>query len=41
VLAYCERDVQVTREVYEFGQRHGFVRYRDRRYGVRQVSVRW
>jgi DEAD/DEAH box helicase domain-containing protein len=41
VLAYCERDVEVTREVYEFGQRHGFVRYRDRRYRVRQVPVRW
>jgi DEAD/DEAH box helicase domain-containing protein len=41
VLAYCERDVQVTRDVYEFGQRHGFVRYLDRRYRVRQVPVRW
>jgi DEAD/DEAH box helicase domain-containing protein len=41
VLAYCERDVEVTRDVYEFGKRHGFVRYRDRRYRMRQVPVRW
>jgi DEAD/DEAH box helicase domain-containing protein len=41
VLDYCQRDVQVTREVYEFGQRHGFVRYRDRYRGVSQVNVPW
>lgn len=41
VMAYCERDVQVTRDVYEFGKRHGFIRYRDRRYRTRQVSVPW
>jgi DEAD/DEAH box helicase domain-containing protein len=41
VMAYCERDVEVTRDVYGFGQRHGFVRYYDRRYRVRQVPVKW
>lgn len=41
VLDYCQRDVQVTRQVYEFGQRHGFVRYQDRYRGVRQVNVPW
>ncbi len=41
VIAYCQRDVQVTRDVYEFGRRHGFVRYLDRYYGVRQVPVNW
>ena len=41
LLAYCERDVEVTRDVYEFGKQHGFVRYRDRRYGTRQVFVNW
>jgi DEAD/DEAH box helicase domain-containing protein len=41
VIAYCQRDVEVTREVYEFGRRQGFVRYRDRNYRVRQVPVRW
>ena len=41
VIAYCERDVQVTRDVYEFGRENGFVRYLDRRYGVKKVPVRW
>lgn len=41
VIAYCQRDVEVTRDVYAFGKRHGFVRYRDRRYRVRQVPVSW
>ncbi len=41
VIEYCQRDVKITRDVYEFGKRHGFVRYRDRYRGVRQVRVRW
>ncbi len=42
VIAYCERDVKVTHDVYEFGKRHGFVRYHDRRrHRIRQVSVPW
>lgn len=41
VLAYCQRDVEVTRDVYNFGKRQGFVRYHDRRYRLRQVPVRW
>jgi DEAD/DEAH box helicase domain-containing protein len=41
VIAYCMRDVEVTRDVYEFGQRRGFVRFLDRYRGVRQVPVSW
>jgi DEAD/DEAH box helicase domain-containing protein len=41
VIAYCERDVEVTRQVHEFGQRHGFVQYQDRRYRVQKVPVNW
>jgi DEAD/DEAH box helicase domain-containing protein len=41
VIAYCQRDVEVTRDVYLFGQKNGFVRYRDRNYRARQVPVRW
>ena len=41
VIEYCQRDVKITRDVYEFGKRHGFVRFRDRYRGVRQVRVRW
>ncbi len=41
VLAYCERDVEVTRDVYHFGRQNGFVQFHDRRYRLRRVPVRW
>jgi DEAD/DEAH box helicase domain-containing protein len=41
VMDYCQRDVELTRDLYEFGQRHGHVRFRDRRGSLRQVSVNW
>jgi DEAD/DEAH box helicase domain-containing protein len=41
VFAYCQRDVEVTRDVHEFGVRNRHVRYRDRQYRIRQVPVRW
>ena len=41
LMAYCERDVEVTRDVYEFGRRYGFVRYFDRRRRLRKARVRW
>ena len=41
VIAYCRHDVELTRDVYQFGKRHGFVSYLDRHHGVRQVSVKW
>jgi DEAD/DEAH box helicase domain-containing protein len=41
VIAYCQRDVQVTWNVYEFGRRNGYVKYRDRRWREHMVPVRW
>jgi DEAD/DEAH box helicase domain-containing protein len=41
VIDYCRRDVEVTWLVYEFGQRNGYVQYRDRRWRVHRVPVRW
>jgi DEAD/DEAH box helicase domain-containing protein len=41
VIAYCRRDVEVTWRVYDFGQRNGYVQYRDRRWRVHKVPVRW
>jgi DEAD/DEAH box helicase domain-containing protein len=41
VTDYCRRDVEVTWKVYQFGQKNGYVRYRDRRRRVCQVPVRW
>jgi DEAD/DEAH box helicase domain-containing protein len=41
VIAYCRRDVEVTWGVYQFGQRNGYVRCRDRRWRVHKVPVQW
>ena len=41
VIAYCQHDVEVTRDVYQFGKSHGFVSYLDRYNGERQVPVDW
>jgi DEAD/DEAH box helicase domain-containing protein len=41
VIDYCRRDVEVTWLVYEFGQSNGYVQYRDRRWRMHRVPVRW
>ena len=41
VVDYCRRDVDVTWRVYQFGQRNGYIKYRDRSWRVRRVPVRW
>jgi len=41
ILDYCQQDVEVTRQLYEYGQQHKHLRYRDRNYRVKRVSVSW
>ncbi len=41
VIAYCQRDVEVTWNVYNFGRLNRFVNILDRRYRPRRVQVRW
>lgn len=41
LFTYCEQDVEVTRQLYEFGQRHKYVQYRDRHRRLRRVPVDW
>jgi DEAD/DEAH box helicase domain-containing protein len=41
ILDYCEQDVKVTRQLYEFGQQHKHVKYQDRNYRVQMVPVNW
>ena len=38
---YCQKDVEVTRQLYEFGRQNKYVQYRDRRWKVRRVPVNW
>jgi DEAD/DEAH box helicase domain-containing protein len=41
VIEYCRRDVEITRELYEFGREHGHVLYWDRTGQMRKVHVHW
>jgi DEAD/DEAH box helicase domain-containing protein len=41
VLDYCEKDVRITKEVYEYGRYHRLVYFWDRQYQRRIVVVNW
>ena len=41
ILDYCQQDVEVTRQLYEYGRQHKHVKYRDRNYRVTQIPVSW
>lgn len=41
ILDYCQQDVEVTRQLYEYGRQHKHVKYRDRNWRVRMVAVNW
>jgi len=41
LYAYCEQDVDVTRQLYEFGKRNRYVQFYDRRYKLQKVQVNW
>lgn len=41
IFTYCEKDVEVTRRVYEFGRQNRYVQYYDRQYRRQRVPVAW
>jgi DEAD/DEAH box helicase domain-containing protein len=41
ILDYCQQDVEVTRQLYEYGRQHKHVKYRDRSYRLQMVQVSW
>lgn len=41
ILDYCQQDVEVTRQLYNYGRRHKHVRFRDRNHRSQMVSVHW
>jgi DEAD/DEAH box helicase domain-containing protein len=41
VAEYCKVDVDITRQVYEFGRDNGFVHYRSKLGSKLKVSVNW
>ena len=41
VLDYCEQDVRITYRLWQYGRQNGQIKYRDREYGLRTLSVSW
>lgn len=41
LFAYCEQDVDVTRQLYEFGRANRYVQFYDRNYRLKKVPVNW
>lgn len=41
VLEYCQRDVEITKKLYEYGQLRKVVYYWDKQYQRRMVPVSW
>ncbi len=41
IAEYCRQDVQVLKDVVEYGRKNGYVKYTDRQGGTRTVNVEW
>jgi DEAD/DEAH box helicase domain-containing protein len=41
IAEYCRKDVQVLKDVVEFGRKNGHVKYLDRSGASRSISVEW
>jgi len=41
ILDYCQQDVEVTRQLYEYGRQYKHVKFRDRKGQVQMVPVKW
>lgn len=41
ILDYCQQDVEVTRQLYEYGKRNKHLKYRDRNYRIQMVPATW
>jgi DEAD/DEAH box helicase domain-containing protein len=41
ILDYCQQDVEVTRQLYEYGRQHKHVKYWDRNRRQHRVPVNW
>ena len=41
VLDYCQRDVEIMKELYEYGKQHKVVCYWDKQYRRQRVPVNW
>lgn len=41
IIEYCKMDVEITRDLFLFGEKHGFVKYQSKSGNLQQLSVDW
>ena len=41
IIQYCRQDVEITRDLYLFGEKHGFVKYQSRSGNNLELQVDW
>lgn len=41
IIQYCRQDVEITRDLYLFGEEHGFVKYQSRSGNPLELKVDW
>ena len=41
IFKYCEKDVDVTKKVYDFGKQYRYIQYYDRQYRLKKVPISW
>jgi len=41
IIQYCKQDVEITRDLYLFGEKNGFVKYQSRSGNPLQLAVNW
>ncbi|MBC8287417.1 MAG: ribonuclease H-like domain-containing protein [Nitrospinae bacterium] len=41
IIQYCRQDVEITRDLYLFGEKHGFVKYQSRSGNPLELKVDW
>ena len=41
ILEYCKQDVEITRDLYLYGEKNGFVKYQSRSGNPRDLKVEW
>jgi DEAD/DEAH box helicase domain-containing protein len=41
IIDYCKQDVKITRDLYLFGQAHGYILFEDKNKNVARIPVGW
>ena len=41
IVEYCQQDVKVTRDLFEYGEKHGYIKYKARSGVAKDLKVDW